>query len=40
MIGAREGSAGRRFEIEVAREYFGTAGPSGRYLIVIVPPRT
>jgi hypothetical protein len=39
MIEARAGSVGRRFEIEVAREYFGAAGPSARYLIVIVPPR-
>ena len=39
MIEVRAGSAGRRFEVEVAREYFGAAGPSARYLIIIVPPR-
>jgi 4-amino-4-deoxy-L-arabinose transferase-like glycosyltransferase len=38
-IEARAGSAGRRFEFEVAREYFGTAGPAVRYLIIVVPPR-
>ncbi len=39
MIEARAGTTGRRFEIEVVREYFGVAGPSARYLIIIVPPR-
>lgn len=39
MIEARAGATGRRFEVEVAREYFGAAGPSARYLIIIVPPR-
>jgi 4-amino-4-deoxy-L-arabinose transferase-like glycosyltransferase len=39
MIEARAGSTGRRFDVEVAREYFGTAGPSARYLIIIVPPH-
>ncbi len=38
LIEARAGSAGRRFEFEIAREYLGTAGPSARYLIIIVPP--
>ena len=39
MIETRTGAAGRRFEVEIAREYLGTAGPSERYLIIIVPPR-
>ena len=39
MIEAHAGTSGRRFEIEIAREYLGSAGPSERYLIIIVPPR-
>jgi 4-amino-4-deoxy-L-arabinose transferase-like glycosyltransferase len=34
------GAAGRRIEVELVRSYFGVVGPSARYLIVTVPPRT
>ena len=40
LVEARAGANGRRFEVEIARKYLGTAGPSERYLIVIVPPRS
>ena len=35
---AARSPAGRRVEIELARQYFGIPGPSARYLIVTVPP--
>jgi 4-amino-4-deoxy-L-arabinose transferase-like glycosyltransferase len=35
---AARSPAGRRVEIELARQYFGVPGPSARYLIVTVPP--
>jgi 4-amino-4-deoxy-L-arabinose transferase-like glycosyltransferase len=38
-IEARAGAAGSRSEVELARSYFSVAGPTARYLIVIVPPR-
>ena len=38
MIEARAGSAGRRTEFEIARSSLGAAGPSARYLLIIVPP--
>jgi hypothetical protein len=40
MIEARAGSAGRRVEVELSRSYLGVAGPSARYLMIIVPPRS
>jgi 4-amino-4-deoxy-L-arabinose transferase-like glycosyltransferase len=35
---AARSPAGRRVEIELARQYFGVPGPSARYLIMTVPP--
>ncbi|MGP0092674.1 MAG: glycosyltransferase family 39 protein [Xanthobacteraceae bacterium] len=35
---AARSPAGRRVEVELARQYFGVPGPSARYLLVTVPP--
>lgn len=37
-VDAFAGPAGRRTEVNLARSFSSTAGPSARYLIVIVPP--
>jgi hypothetical protein len=39
MPAAALGLSGPRTEVEVTRTYFGTAGRTGRYTIVIVPPQ-
>jgi len=39
MPAAALGLNGPRTEVDVTRSYFGTLGPTGRYVIVIVPPQ-
>ena len=39
MPAAALGLNGPRTEVDVTRSYFGTPGPTGRYMIVIVPPQ-
>jgi hypothetical protein len=39
MPAAALGLTGPRTEVDVTRSYFGTLGPTGRYVIVIVPPQ-
>jgi 4-amino-4-deoxy-L-arabinose transferase-like glycosyltransferase len=39
VAASAQGLTGPRVEVDITRSHFGTPGKTGRYLIVIVPPR-